>query len=751
MTITLRSVKGSALTHGELDGNFEDLDARSPVVTPEEHGAVGDGSTSDTTALNSAIAASVSSGRRLVGDPSKTYYIGTSLNTIVPPAGSVIRLSDIHIKAPNQVRPFLFAPTWAAENTSLTALSTTVLDGTSVTRVALSSTTGLAAGDWVMVGSNTVRWPGDPMIFWFETAQIVALAANATIDLHRRLLGEETGLLNTGLRLFKIPSYRIEASNIRFSVNGDPFATGQTSRHNAIEIRGGIGHQIDNLSADTWWGRLVVLRCSVLAQARGLHWNQLPDITDPTTEALGYGFEDGEAGYGNAAIGLRGGRCRHGYTCGGFDTATYSASTPWQYGMPVNGYCADSIVAGHSNAAFDTHVESIGTTFANCTAVDPVVQTNSNTGDPMGFQNRGFRTRHSSCSVRGGDFGFKDATGDADWTSLGGNTSTYENIGANEVDQAGMFFDGDDENGSATILVNGFTVHGAAYAFQSGASAPFSGTLTAKGVLTSGLSGGTYLNGGHTGTVSIDVPPLLDWETGVANGTPNTLAGFGGDGSPEYVAIPGSVEAEPRSFGATSGTLEIVPDVPKAHYSQINQSGGAITFTKGLSAGATAIGGSFHLISIQPNGDGVSLGAGVVTLHGGALSLVPGVVNWLAFEYHEPSDQLLVAVASSTVSPVFTGLTTVAGVKVASGSSVSGSLTEAAHGGGIFVTSGNVTVPNAAGFSVTLIAGGAHTVGAGGTAHSLASGDVLSVFIPAVGTVRASKVAAANVITLPTS
>lgn len=33
MTITLRLVKGSALTHSELDGNFSDLDARFPVAT----------------------------------------------------------------------------------------------------------------------------------------------------------------------------------------------------------------------------------------------------------------------------------------------------------------------------------------------------------------------------------------------------------------------------------------------------------------------------------------------------------------------------------------------------------------------------------------------------------------------------------------------------------------------------------------------------------------------------------------------
>ena len=95
------------------------------------------------------------------------------------------------------------------------------------------------------------------------------------------------------------------------------------------------------------------------------------------------------------------------------------------------------------------------------------------------------------------------------------------------------------------------------------------------------------------------------------------------------------------------------------------------------------------------------------------------------------------------------GGTLTGGVKVRSGT-VSGTLTNA-YSGGVYTTSGNVTLPNEAGFSITLLAGGAHTVGAGGATQALASGDLLSVAVPAVGTVRAVKVAAADVLTLATS
>ena len=102
-------------------------------------------------------------------------------------------------------------------------------------------------------------------------------------------------------------------------------------------------------------------------------------------------------------------------------------------------------------------------------------------------------------------------------------------------------------------------------------------------------------------------------------------------------------------------------------------------------------------------------------------------------------------------TPSFTGLMTVAGVKVASGT-VSGTLTLAEHSGGVFVTGGNVVCPNEAGFSVTLIAGGAHSVQvATGAARSLASGDLFTLAIPQAGNARAVHTLAADVISMAVS
>ena len=112
---------------------------------------------------------------------------------------------------------------------------------------------------------------------------------------------------------------------------------------------------------------------------------------------------------------------------------------------------------------------------------------------------------------------------------------------------------------------------------------------------------------------------------------------------------------------------------------------------------------------------------------------------------------LIATAAPDLDTPVVTGLMTVAGVKPATGF-LSGTLTMAAHSGGVFMTSGNIVCPNEIGFNATLIAGGAHSVRvATGPTRNLAAGDMFTLAIPAAGVVRAVHTLAANVITMAVS
>ena len=79
--------------------------------------------------------------------------------------------------------------------------------------------------------------------------------------------------------------------------------------------------------------------------------------------------------------------------------------------------------------------------------------------------------------------------------------------------------------------------------------------------------------------------------------------------------------------------------------------------------------------------------------------------------------------------------------------SVSGTLTAATHSGNTLVTSGNVTVPTTAGFNCILIFGGAHTITFNlTTSAAMASGDIVSVVVQSATVIKASKIAAADLV-----
>jgi hypothetical protein len=94
---------------------------------------------------------------------------------------------------------------------------------------------------------------------------------------------------------------------------------------------------------------------------------------------------------------------------------------------------------------------------------------------------------------------------------------------------------------------------------------------------------------------------------------------------------------------------------------------------------------------------------------------------------------------------------TIANYRNGVSTAVSGSLTSAAHSGRVLVTSGNVTIPNAAddvGFNAVLVAGGAHTVTFDSRASpAMAAGDIMTVLVQSTTVIQAVLTAAANKVT----
>lgn len=77
MALTLRNTKGSPLTYTEVDKNFTWINDK--VISVKDYGAVGDGVTDDTAAINTAIASGAKSIMFPAGTGAGTYIIGSEL------------------------------------------------------------------------------------------------------------------------------------------------------------------------------------------------------------------------------------------------------------------------------------------------------------------------------------------------------------------------------------------------------------------------------------------------------------------------------------------------------------------------------------------------------------------------------------------------------------------------------------------------------------------------------------------------
>lgn len=131
---------------------------------------------------------------------------------------------------------------------------------------------------------------------------------------------------------------------------------------------------------------------------------------------------------------------------------------------------------------------------------------------------------------------------------------------------------------------------------------------------------------------------------------------------------------------------------------------------------------------------------------GGTVTVATQARSAALVQVYEQAGSTAVAkvVGETTEDVVMPGLLTVTSVLGTPVTSVSGSMTVAAHSGRVCVISGNVTVPVTNGFTATIISTGSYTVGAGGATTALASGEAIAVMV-AGGVVYRSPVTALTV------
>jgi hypothetical protein len=192
-----------------------------------------------------------------------------------------------------------------------------------------------------------------------------------------------------------------------------------------------------------------------------------------------------------------------------------------------------------------------------------------------------------------------------------------------------------------------------------------------------------------------------------------------------------------------------------------------LTVDEGVHTGASGLGGASSTLRVPssaPAGTAwqvvalndaeftvtISGGGSINGVVGGQVVSAPGPA-WLSIQVlSNPSTTPDVWVIgdivgdSGLVGNLFAGGHVVTGYALGTGV-VNGTMDPAVHNGRLLRTSGSVTVPQAVGFNVTLIAGGAHTVSFGATTSpAMAVGDLMSIAVADNLSIHAVLTRAAN-------
>lgn len=339
-------------------------------VSVKAYGAVGDGATDDTAAIQSAINAADSGAS--VFFPAGTYlYTGTGMT--LPSKKSVV-LSGYGatlVKGGTGGRLFAFSGTWDA-TVQVSALSSgTVTEaGFAVPTITAthSGTMTWKRGDVVKLYSDdTIPGVRDAASRSGQFVTVYSVSSGKTV-----FTGVLRDPLTTNVRMARLPVQTVSIEGFTIDVT-DAY------------IAGGYGGEIMGLSAlhrpavrDVTIKRSMAQCISMVSD-----WGYLVENThilwaqnDGTTK-FGYGVNN-NASEGGTVIGCVFAQTRHAYTD---SNTTVSAGTnnPTLYGRSVGDTIVGCVSDGATTAGFDTHQGGEGHTFIGCTAY----------GSPLGFSLRG--------------------------------------------------------------------------------------------------------------------------------------------------------------------------------------------------------------------------------------------------------------------------------------------------------------------------------------------------------------------------
>jgi len=339
-SVKTRRVKGLPLTWDEVDDNFDYLNSK--IVSVKDFGAVGDGVTDDTTAIQAAV----NRGGNIYF-PQGTYKLLTGISvgsntTINCDAGVTFDTS-----AGVGVYAFYATGTYGTAY-SLTA-DTTV--GASTLTVSAGDGANLVAGDWVMVQSETVYDTGYAGCKLGEIIQVENSVAG-TITFKSPLVGGPYTTAATA---------KIKKCNFieNVCINGGYFVGSATPTIYNIAVRLNIAFacRIENVRGKYLNGNGINLRDSIFCSVDKVH------IEDSLDTGSGYGVNLTNCVQDTTVTNSTFTRCRHAVTNTG-SVAAYGLTRRVTY---QNCKSYNTINTGD---AFDTHSNAEDIVFNNCISYD---------------------------------------------------------------------------------------------------------------------------------------------------------------------------------------------------------------------------------------------------------------------------------------------------------------------------------------------------------------------------------------------
>lgn len=395
-------------------GAFLDYGGQAFNVKHPEFGAVGDGSTDDTDAIQAALTAAAAVSGTVVIPPGTYPCSGTSITggqnlKVVGPGATIVQTAKAVV--------FDWEGSWGATNTisSIATGTVTVNSTTRYTSVLTLSTTpsDLAVDDIVKVfSSDTIPESR------FSSRKKGEFAVVARIDGNDVYLnGVLRDTYSTTPRVARLDPATVHIEGLAFEIdNSIDTGTGSGSGADAlVRVRAARAPVLKDITINgpTVSNGLVLQSCYGYL-VTGLIARDMP--SDETLSRFGYGVVDAQSEFGLVQ------HCHFTQVRHGFTTNTYTLAddgSPENYGRSAFTTVSDCIGVGNSGATFDTHSEAYSIRFVDCLHTHGTFRDTDAAATPQGFQIRSDASVLDSCVVEDCYKGFEIATAT---DRQGGNT-----------------------------------------------------------------------------------------------------------------------------------------------------------------------------------------------------------------------------------------------------------------------------------------------------------------------------------------